>query len=165
MGSGRVYVDCETTGLQDDAEMIEVAVVDDDGRVLFESLLRPVLEHETIATDIHGITLDMLASAPLLAEVADQLAAALEGSVVVAHNRDYDISQLEQAWAIHGLPAAHWAGTDCTMEAAAARFRPGQRISLHDTMAALGIDPPPGAHRATRDAQCARLVDLALHAV
>jgi hypothetical protein len=32
-----VFLDTETTGLDDDAELVEIAVVDDTGAVLFES--------------------------------------------------------------------------------------------------------------------------------
>jgi len=37
-----VFLDTETTGLDDDAELVEIAVVDDTGAVLFESYCRPI---------------------------------------------------------------------------------------------------------------------------
>ena len=38
-----VFLDTETTGLDDDAELVEIAVVDATGAVLFESYCRPTV--------------------------------------------------------------------------------------------------------------------------
>ena len=159
------YLDVETTGIGVEDEIVEVAVLDEAGELLFQTLLRPVLDHSSLATEIHGITAEELATAPLLPEVAEQLAAVLAGAVVVCHNAEFDTDAIQRACTLHGVPAPAWASVECTMAAAAERFRPGRRISLHDTMNALGLESPLGrAHRAARDAECARRVHLALQA-
>jgi len=60
-----IYIDTETTGLGKDAEIIELAVVDDDGQVLLNQLFRPQLPIPPEATRLHKITNEMVAGKPL----------------------------------------------------------------------------------------------------
>ena len=58
-----LYLDTETTGLHNSAEVIELGIVDDDGNVLFDELVRPRGKIDPAAGRVHGITQEMLADA------------------------------------------------------------------------------------------------------
>ena len=93
-----VFLDTETTGLDDDAQVVEIAIVDDTGAVLFESLVKPTVPVEPEAAAIHGIGPDRLASAPTWPEIAEQVRAALEGKTVVIFNSDFDVLCTGHKW-------------------------------------------------------------------
>ena len=76
-----VFLDTATTGLDDDAQVVEIAIVDSTGAVLFESLVKPTVPVDPEAAAIHGIGPERLASAPAWPEVSEQVRAALASSV------------------------------------------------------------------------------------
>ncbi len=59
-----VYIDTETTGLDKDAEVIEISIVDWDGSVLFTSLVKPPRAIPLDAQRVHHIKDADFASAP-----------------------------------------------------------------------------------------------------
>jgi len=59
-----VFLDTETTGLGDNAQAIEIAIVDADGAVIFESYCRPTVPVEPGAQAIHNIGAEKLEDAP-----------------------------------------------------------------------------------------------------
>ena len=92
-------VDCETTGLSRNDRIVEIAVVTMDpetGEVLdeYDTLINP--ERNVGAVDIHGITASMVEAAPTFAEIAAALTLRLQGRVLVAHNRPFDMRMLQQ---------------------------------------------------------------------
>jgi DNA polymerase-3 subunit epsilon len=88
-------IDLETTGFspKHHHRIIEVGVVRADwrGNVLFEygTLVNP--QRDVGATDVHGITAQDVADAPLFADVVGDVQNALRGAVVVAHNALFDL--------------------------------------------------------------------------
>lgn len=89
-----VILDTETTGLEDDARIVDIAVVAGAGVVLLDTLLNPGEPIPAEASDIHGITDEMVASAPTFAGIAGQLAAVLTGRRVIIYNKTYDVGIL-----------------------------------------------------------------------
>ena len=59
-----VYLDTETTGLESTDEIIEIAIVDSSGQVIFESFVRPQNTIPASATAINNITKTMVANSP-----------------------------------------------------------------------------------------------------
>lgn len=98
-----VVLDTETTGL-DDAEAIQIAVIDPGGNELLVSLIRPIGEIGQEATSVHGITQDMVAGAPGFAGVYERLDDVLLGKRIVAYNADFDRGVIEGDCRRHGLP-------------------------------------------------------------
>ncbi len=98
-----VVLDTETTG-RERAEAVQIAVLNPDGQVLFDSLVRPKGEIEAGAITVHGITPEMVANAPTFAEIYERLAAAVAGKRVVAYNADFDRGVLDGDCRRHGLP-------------------------------------------------------------
>jgi len=74
-----VYLDTETTGLGADAEIVEICVLDHDGRVLINTLVKSKSVIPPIVTRIHGITNLMVAKSPTWRDIWPDVAAALAG--------------------------------------------------------------------------------------
>jgi DNA polymerase III epsilon subunit-like protein len=161
-----VFLDTETTGLDDDAQVVEIAIVDDSGAVLFESFVRPTVPVNPDAQAIHGIGPEKLASAPAWPEIARQVRAVLEGKTVVIFNAGFDTRILQQTAEAHAAgrgveaydSAVKWIlelRTECAMYRAADVYGPTNQygtISLANAAAAAGVEFQGRAHSATGDA-------------
>ncbi len=157
-----VYLDTETTGLSADAEVIDIAVVAGDGRVLLDTLVRPSQLIPPEASRVNGIHDEDVAFAPHWRDVHAALEPLLEGRRVVVYNAAFDRRMLSQTCARHDLciPGAIW---DCAM-LKYARFhgelnasRRGYRWHRLD-YAVLSFGAKPGGHRAMGDALACRHV-------
>jgi DNA polymerase-3 subunit epsilon len=94
-GTSFVVVDVEATGTRalEGDRITEVAIVEvrnGKHRVLFDSLINPDRGIPAFITSLTNITPEMVRAAPRFADVAPQIAGALEGSVFVAHNASFD---------------------------------------------------------------------------
>ena len=69
----------EGVGLDDYAEICEIAVLDAAGNVLMDTLVRPLNPIPPEVSAIHGITDRMVAGAPLFPEVLPELQGLLNG--------------------------------------------------------------------------------------
>jgi len=150
-------IDTETTSLT--GVIVELAIVDAAGTVLFESLVNPDgVKVSSTARAIHGLSDEELAAAPILPEIWPRIAEALAGrSVLVAYNAAFDQARLEQSAARYELPALvqKW---ECAMVAYAAFC--GDWSDYHGNYRWIPLD---GGHRAADDARAAlaRLREMA----
>ncbi len=90
-------VDTETTGFSRFDRIVEFACVTIvDGEVVeeYETLLQP--NRDPGPVHIHGITPSMLEAAPEFESVAGDIAARLDGAVLVAHSISFDLRMLGQ---------------------------------------------------------------------
>ena len=113
-----VVFDTETTGLGDDAEIVEISCIDHCGAVLLDSLVKPTVRIPKEAHDVHGIGDRDVRRAPTFADLWPKVRALFEGTDVLAYNRYYDCRLLEQSLAAHGITAsvgAVYSGS-CIME-------------------------------------------------
>ncbi|MEU0334535.1 DEDDh family exonuclease [Streptomyces sp. NPDC006193] len=98
---GYAVVDVETTGLARDDRIISAAVYRLDARGEVEdhwyTLVNP--ERDPGPVWIHGLTSEVLADAPLFADVAEEFAARLDGRVLVAHNAAFDWQMIAREYA------------------------------------------------------------------
>jgi DNA polymerase-3 subunit epsilon len=99
-----VFLDTETTGLHNRAEIIEVCVLEHDGGVLFESLVRPHRSIPPDAVQIHNITDELVRESPTWLQVWPQLEAVLKNRVVGIYNAEFDLRMLQQTHQVYGLP-------------------------------------------------------------
>ena len=100
-----LLLDTETTGLGDDAEVVELAVIDCAGAVLLDTLVRPSGPVPAEAAAIHGITDAMLADAPTWSEIHDRFCDLVEGRQVVIYSREFDVRVINQTARRYGLQA------------------------------------------------------------
>ena len=163
-----VIFDVETTGLDYDWDrIVQIGVIDHTGKVLLDTLIKPCVHIPPEATQIHGITNEMVKDAPTFGEIHPSLFEALNYRVWVCYNLDFDRGFLVEECARHNLRPplpSLWADTDpaqrremyCAMSAYAA-FWGEQRWSggykwqrLTDACAQQGIEVN-GAHSAVGD--------------
>ncbi|HNW44699.1 MAG TPA: 3'-5' exonuclease [Elusimicrobiales bacterium] len=101
------YIDVETTGLSPrTARVCEVAAISFRGTerlATVAELVNPGCPIPAECTRVHGITDEMVKDAPAFAAVAPRLLAALEDSVLVAHNASFDTAFLEMEFKRIGL--------------------------------------------------------------
>lgn len=164
-----VFLDTETTGLGDDAEICDIGIVGIDGRVILDCLVKPSRAIPAGATAVHGISNAMVATAREWGRTYVPFINALQAaSRVVVYNRDYDLGIIARLCASLELPlpvpTPKW---ECAMLAFSDyRGVPGKFpgsfkwFRLDDAAAHFGI--PPGGHRAMSDAETARRVVLAI---
>jgi DNA polymerase III epsilon subunit-like protein len=163
-----VYLDTETTGFGARAEIVDIALVNATGRVVFESLVRPTrrIPREVIA--IHGITDADVADAPDWADVYQDVLPLLEGRRIVVYNVTFDRQMVTQSCSQYDLtaPAADW---DCAMRRYAGFFgswdsdKRWYRFQKLER-AVLTFGAEPGGHRAAADALACRTVVLGMAA-
>ena len=152
-----IYLDTETTGLERSDEIIEISIIDDDGQVLFESLVKPSQPIPASATRIHGISYQDVASARTWPVVWPQVRSALFGRLVVIYNEEFDLRMLQQSHGRYKLP---WKEKLTTFDLLKlyAEFRgdwdPYRRAYRYHSLANAGVQCSihlPNAHRATAD--------------
>jgi DNA polymerase-3 subunit epsilon len=162
--TGTVYLDTETTGLGPDAEIVDIALIGADGRVLLDTLVQPLGAIPEAASAIHGLTAEHLVSAPLWADVAGAVLELISGRTVVVYNAEYDFRIVQQCCRRYGVPepeafspALVW---DCAMRAFS-DYMGARRWHKLDAAAAQ-FGHPPGGHRALGDALACRSVVLGM---
>ncbi len=100
-------IDFETTGLSAGRDrVVEVSVVrvdpGEEPKLVLDTLVNP--QRSVKATDVHGITDEDVADAPLFADIADQIIEAISGSVVAAYNVYFDMRFFRDEMARAGYP-------------------------------------------------------------
>jgi DNA polymerase-3 subunit epsilon len=145
-GADRLAViDVETTGLYRSDRIVEIAIVtiDRTGRVIdeFDTLVNPF--RDPGPAWLHGVTATMLVDAPGFDDIADHVAARLNGAVVVAHNLRFDSRMVGQELSHAGIDVDWGAGLDTL-------YATGYKLEV--ACAKYGIRNE-GAHRALFDAR------------
>lgn len=145
-------VDVETSGLiarRDRVLSVAVVTVGPDGERTgeFSTLLNPGCDPGPV--DIHGLTTERLLGAPTFDLVAEELAAMLQGRVLVAHNAqfDYDFLAYEFARARRWLPVSQRL---CTLALSRQVDPPTEDLKLGTLAAHYGV-PQQRAHDALDD--------------
>lgn len=87
-----LVVDTETTGLpdHDGFQVVEIGIVDRYGAVVYHSLIKPDIPMPKGASDINGITDEMLANAPRFSEVWSDLLPLLSQYDIWCYNAEFD---------------------------------------------------------------------------
>lgn len=155
-----LVLDTETTGLDHDAEICQIAVVNSLGVVHHDSLVKPVRPIPPAATAIHGISNAMVQDAPTFALILPALRDLLIGRDVVVYNAVYDRKMLHRSAEAADVPKTEWKELSrwwCAMETFAGIF--GEWNAYHmsyrwqklSTAAAYYNITTMGAHTALAD--------------
>lgn len=103
-----VILDTETTGLHD-GEIVQIAVIEVTGAILYNQLIKPVYSIPPDATRIHGITDDMVKDALSWSVFAPSLAEFLSTvDNLVIYNATYDRKMMHQSGEKAGIPKIDW---------------------------------------------------------
>ncbi len=147
-----LFLDTETTGLGPDDEIVEVAVFDFEGNMIFESLVKPAKRIPQEAISIHGITNEMVVSAPAWSHVWDEFEKTISGRYVGIYNADFDERMLNQSNRLAGIVSNSRFRFFCIMKLYADYYQygGGRYQKLDAAGRQMGI-PLPNSHRAADD--------------
>jgi DNA polymerase-3 subunit epsilon len=112
-----VILDTETTGLRSPAEICQIALLDNAGNELLYSYVKTANPIPRDATNIHGITTDMVKDALTWPEIKPMLTKLLQGKDIIVYNATYDRQMMhcsDEAWNLpktnyHNVGAWHCA--------------------------------------------------------
>ena len=134
-----VVLDTETTGTLKADRIVEIALVAFKGDEVIEewsTLINP--QRDVGKTNIHGITASMVSSAPIFADVVNDIFRIINNRVLVAHNLGFDARMLIQEFNRANTQGDIGKGF-CTMTAAR-RLLPSDKSSLSDACNEFGIN-------------------------
>jgi DNA polymerase-3 subunit epsilon len=152
--SGCLLLDTETTGLHH-PEPVEIALVNQDGVVVFNKRVRASKPIETGAFLVHGISDADLADAPTFPQIYEELEALVRHETVLVYNWQFDIPMLNRVCEQYGLaPLFLNRPKNCVMEAYAVFVGDLNTKYRNYTWQKL----PAGDHSAAGDCQSALLV-------
>jgi DNA polymerase-3 subunit epsilon len=159
-----VFLDTETTGLGSEDEIIELSIIDHDGSLLFDSLIRPTKPIPTDATAIHGITNDDVQTARPWPIVWPEVRGFLFGRLIVIYNQEFDLRMLQQTHSRYKMPWKERLNTFDLMKLYA-EFRgewdPRRRSYRYISLSAAGKQCSialPNSHRSAADSLLTRSV-------
>ena len=166
LASQPLYLDTETTGIDRSSEIVEICIVDYDCSLVFQSLVKPVGSIPADATRIHGITNDMVRSAPAWYKIWPELESLLEDRTIGIYNAEFDLRLLQQTHARYKIPwhAALKGSAFCIMKLYAqyyGEWDPIRGSYRWQSLAAAGREcsiPVLNTHRALDDTLLAREV-------
>lgn len=152
-----LFFDTETTGVDNVAEIVEVGIVDSNGELVFESLVRPSRPISPDAAAVHGISDEVVQSAPTWAEVFPEIRQLFQGKHVGIFNSGFDLRMMRQSHQQSGLAWQKVGGKAfCVMKIYSQYHKNRTGItkwqSLQNAGRQCGIDLP-NSHRATDDAR------------
>ncbi len=164
-----VVIDTETTGLGDDAQIVDIAIVAPTGEILMDCLVRPTRAIENGAMQAHGITNQMTESAFSWAMLRPTVMDLIRGKNVITYGATFDRRMFHQSDDAHNFEHYDWCAESnwaCCMEVFAQVYgevnrRYGTMTWKKLVMAAAYFELGEfAAHRALSDAEMTRKVAL-----
>ena len=98
-----MFLDTETTGVDPQAEIVEITIINHQGQVLLDTLVKPVNKIPREAMKVHHITNTMVKKSPTWVEVWPEVAAVLSEQRVGIYNAEFDLRLLKQSHQQAGL--------------------------------------------------------------
>lgn len=164
-----LILDTETTGLDWGDEIIEISIIAlRSGKVLLNTLVKPMFAIPPEASAIHGISDEMVAQAPSFEQIMLEVEGLLSGRVVVAYNAAFDKKMLCSSAAVIGYEPPY---IDCDFQCAMLAYAEYKGDwnhghgdfkwhSLTNAAKQQGITLEGEAHRALYDCQLTRALIL-----
>jgi DNA polymerase-3 subunit epsilon len=101
-----IILDTETTGLGNQDEICEIAVLHPTGDVLLNERVRPTVPISPAATAIHGITDADVANSPRFDQIFIELLRAVKDSDLIIYNAYFDLRMIKQSLRALGVRLA-----------------------------------------------------------
>ena len=90
------FFDLETTGVNVSTDkIVEIAIVKimpDGSKTVKRKLIHPEMPIPAVTTAVHGITDEMVSTAPTFADIAEEVLSYTKDCVFIAHNISFDYS-------------------------------------------------------------------------
>jgi len=164
ISEGPLYLDTETTGLDREAEIVEIAIVDTHGEIILQSFVKPSRPIPADASAIHGITDAMVQGAPTWPILWQSLRGLLNGHPLGLYNADYDLRLMQQSMTIYRLPWRESFNVVDVMKVYSDfrgewdPYHRGKKIFRLEEAGRFFKIPLPNAHRAAADTLLTRAV-------
>ena len=163
-----IILDTETTGLEwkDGHRIVEIGCLElmnhlPTGRTLHH-YVNPERAISFGAFEVHGISLELLATKPCFREIARDFLEFLDDAPILIHNAAFDLGFLNYELSLAGLPPLPNSRVRCTLEMARGKY-PGAQNSLDALCRRFGIDNSARSrHGALLDAELLAEVYLEL---
>lgn len=150
------FLDTETTGLDGDDQIIELAIVDGYGETLFDRRFKPSVEVSDGALYVHGISNEDLAGEAEWPDSVEEIKSILAGKTAYIFNRSFDRRMLHNTCRAFDVDQ-DWlksVKSQCMMDISAAAFGSTNRygsISLDDAASFADVVWQGKAHSALAD--------------
>lgn len=162
------FLDTETTGL-DMAEICQIAIVDVEGKILLDTLVKPSKPVTDGAYRIHRISNEILQNAPTWKEIQPVLLPIVQNYKIVTYNADFGWAMAQNSSEFAGLQDDYFSGFngvwECAMEEFAEFYgewndyrRSFKWQKLSHAYEVMVREPMPDAHTALGDAIACRKV-------
>jgi DNA polymerase-3 subunit epsilon len=165
----QLILDTETTGLDPkDHRIIEIAAVElVDRRPTGRSVhfyINPEQEIDAGATDVHGLSWEMLREKPKFGEIVEEFLSFARGAQWVIHNAPFDVAFLDEEFTRLGMSSSAAIAAEVVDTLALARDQfPGKRNNLDALCERFGVaNAQRTLHGALLDAQLLAEVYLAM---
>jgi DNA polymerase III epsilon subunit-like protein len=148
-----LFLDTETTGLSptSGAMIVEIAIADERGQAVVNTLINPGKSIPWQASNVHGITDSMVCDKPTLAQVMPYILEVISNQKIVIYNANFDApffpGGLQEAKSIH-----------CAMRLFASSVGSKRWLKLEDAARHVGHTWSGQKHRAFADALACRSV-------
>ncbi|ENV3697422.1 exonuclease domain-containing protein [Vibrio cholerae] len=150
-----VVLDTETTGFSKNDQVIDIAIVDLFGNVLFSSKIKPTVAINPMARRVHRIRDNELKDAPSWADISQEVMRLLKDRKIIIFNAAFDSRMIKQTADAFNEKVEWWnrENTICAMELSAQAFpHLNKKFSLEAAIQAAGIVRKGKAHSAISDA-------------
>ncbi len=148
-----IFIDTETTGCRPTLDrVIDIGfyhVIDNEIVHQWQQLINPEIAIPVNIQRLTGITDDMVADAPLFADIASELASMIKGKIFVAHNARFDYAFIRNEMKRVGI--SFQAKTLCTVKLSRKLFPQEQRHNLDVIATRFNLEVTT-RHRALADA-------------
>lgn len=154
-----LILDTETTGIDEAAELVEIAIVDLSGNILLNSLVKPEKDIPVEASSVHGISGEMVSNAPMWEEIYNEFLPLTRNRNMGGYNIEFDLRIINQSGDIGGFHYFMWEGFQfCVMKLYAEyrgewnpKFDSYRWCKLPEAASSLGLNWN-NSHRALDDA-------------
>ena len=143
-----LIIDTETVGSGPSVEVVEVAVCDHRGELVYDSLVRPLYNRLPRSTKEQRFDLTEFARAPAWDEAWAGLAPLLEGKLLIAYNAAFDRRALS-AMCARSHTRSNERGWRCAMQLVKRALAVRGNLTLSEACARHGL--VGGNHRAAQD--------------
>jgi DNA polymerase III epsilon subunit-like protein len=147
------FLELDTDGLSDDADIIRVVLQGKDGTTLYSQTIqprRPISEKTTSLTAVHQEDVD---HAPTFAQIVPELTAALQGHYILSFNLDFDLGKLREHADRFGVEPLTVIG-ECLMRKAQRYFHQYSYPKPADVCRRIGFPLPDHPVQSAWDRAC-----------
>lgn len=131
-----VILDTETTGLNDDDQVIQLTIIDLKGKTLINSYFYTDQPVHWAAQKVHNISNKTIKKAPKWTNRWAEIEEILKNKIILAHNKSFDLRLIEQTCDRHNIKIDFDIQSACTLEYSRYKYSIGK---LSEVARHLGV--------------------------